>query len=262
LTKLDQIGLTKVWRPEPLRENQLKLADGGAHQADKQPRQAESSSVLARLRSYIQEGKYRPGDKLPPERVLAAELEVGRPAIREGIKALVILDVLESRRGDGTYLKSIRALSSGWPALVEISDNDFSMLELLEVRKLIEPRAAALATARGSEQELREIVEAKTALDDESLGWQEIGPADFALHAGIIKASGNSILNRVHGYLGPMLLKSREITTRSVRDFSRMRADHSAIVEAICRGESAAAEKSMLEHMHTVGLDLISSKKR
>lgn len=239
----------------------MELADECAGPANK-VKQGESPSVLARLRLYIEEGNYRPGDKLPPERVLAAELEVGRPAIREGIKALVILDVLESRRGDGTYLKSIRALTSGWPSLVEISDNDFNMLELLEVRKLIEPRAAALATARASEHELREIVEARAALEHESLTWQEAGRADFALHAAIIRASGNSILNKVHNYLAPLLLKSREITTRSVLDFTRMRADHAAIVDAICRGESAAAEKAMLEHMHAVGLDLISSKKR
>ena len=221
-----------------------------------------SSSVLARLRAYIEKGQYRSGDKLPPERVLAAELAVGRPAIREGIKALVILDVLESRRGDGTYLKSMHALRAGWPATVEIGDGDFSMLELLEVRKLIEPKAAALATARASEQELREIVEAKAALDDESISWQEAGRWDFALHAAIVNASGNSILSRVHRYLAPLLLKSREITTCQVSDLTQMRADHAAIVDAICRGESAAAEKAMLEHMHSIGLDLISSKKR
>lgn len=228
----------------------------------KAPKPAEASSVLARLRAYIEKGKYQTGDKLPSERVLAAELEVGRPAIREGIKALVILDVLESRRGDGTYLKSTRALSAGWPAVVEISDNDFNTLELLEVRKLIEPRAAALATARASEHELREILDAKAALENDAISWQEVGRFDYAMHAAIINATGNSILNGVHRYLTPLLLKSREITTHSVPDLTRMRADHTAIVDAICRGESAAAEKAMLEHMHNIGLDLISSRKR
>lgn len=226
------------------------------------PKLSEPSSVLARLRAYIDRGRYQPGEKLPPERVLAAELEVGRPAIREAIKALVILDVLESRRGDGTYLKSMLALSAGWPMVIEVSDNDFSMLELLEVRKMIEPRAAALAAARASEHELREIVEAKTALDDESIGWQEVGRYDFALHAAIINASGNSILNGVHRYLTPLLLKSREITTRTVPNLRRMREHHTAVVDAICRGESASAERAMLEHMHSTGLDLISNKKR
>jgi DNA-binding FadR family transcriptional regulator len=159
-------------------------------------------------------------------------------------------------------LKSLTALTSGWPTVEEVSDRDFSMLELLEVRKIIEPKAAGLAAARASEHELREIAEAKAALDDEPLAWQKVGRLDFALHAAIVKASGNSILNGVHQYLTPLLMKSREVTARSAANWTPMREDHSAIVEAICRGESSAAEQAMLEHMHHIGLDLISNKKR
>jgi GntR family transcriptional regulator, transcriptional repressor for pyruvate dehydrogenase complex len=223
---------------------------------------AESSSVLAQLRSFIEHGRYSSGARLPAERVLAAQLRVGRPAIREAIKALSILDVLESRRGDGTYVKSLAALHADWPAVVEVAESDLNMLELLEVRKIMEPKAAALAATRASEHELREIVEVKSALEAEFNDWHKIGRLDFALHAAIIKSSGNSMLNGVHRYLTPFLLKSRDITARSVADWTRMHNDHRAIVEAICRGESAAAEQAMLEHMHHVGLDLISNRKR
>ncbi|MGB6728705.1 MAG: GntR family transcriptional regulator, partial [Terracidiphilus sp.] len=87
---------------------------------------------------------------LPTERALAEKLGVGRPAIRESIKALTILDVLESRRGDGTYLKSLDGLRSGWPAKVELGAREFSMLDLLEVRKMFEPKAAKLAATRAT----------------------------------------------------------------------------------------------------------------
>ena len=200
--------------------------------------------------------------RLPAERVLAARLKVGRPAIREAIKALSILDVLESRRGDGTYVKSLAALHTDWPPAGEVSETNLDMLEVLEVRKIIEPKAAALAAVRASEQELREIIEAKAAIEAESSDWQKVGRLDYALHAAIIRAAGNSILNGVHRYMTPYLMKSRVITARSVADWTRMRADHTAVVEAICRGESAAAELAMLEHMHRVGLDLISNRKR
>lgn len=223
---------------------------------------SEPSSVLTQLRSFIENGSYSSGRKLPPERVLAAQLKVGRPAIREAIKALSILDVLESRRGDGTYVKSLAALHADWPAIIEVSENDLNMLELLEVRKILEPKVAALAAARASEHELREIVDAKAAIEAESSDWLKVGQLDYTLHAAIIRAAGNSILNGVHRYLTPYLMKSRAITARSVVDWTRMRADHTAIVEAICRGESLAAEQAMLEHMHHVGLDLISNRKR
>src|ERR1035438_9022140 len=116
---------------------------------------SEPSSLLAHLRSLIEDGAYTVGAKLPPERVLAAQLRAGRPAIREAIKSLSILDVLESRRGDGTYVKSLDALNGGWPAVVQVSEKDLNMLELLEVRKILEPKAAALAAVRASEHELR-----------------------------------------------------------------------------------------------------------
>ena len=74
---------------------------------------------------------------------------------RESIKALTILDVLESRRGDGTYLKSLDGLRSGWPATVDLRSKDFSVLDLLEVRKMIEPKAARLAAARATETPTR-----------------------------------------------------------------------------------------------------------
>ncbi|MGH9668379.1 MAG: FadR/GntR family transcriptional regulator [Bryobacteraceae bacterium] len=223
---------------------------------------SKCSSVLAQLRSFLEDGGYAAGAKLPPERVLAAHLKVGRPAIREAIKALSILDVLESRRGDGTYVQSLAALHAGWPAIVEVSERDLNMLEVLEVRKMLEPKAAALAAARASEQQLREIVEANAAIEAESADFLKVGRLDYALHAAIVRASGNSILNGVQRYLTPYLVKSRVITARSVPDWTRMRADHTAIVEAICRGESIAAEQAMLEHMHHVGLDLISNRKR
>lgn len=235
---------------------------GGVDLAARPRVSSKYSAVLAQLRAFLEDGDYAAGAKLPPERVLAARLTVGRPAIREAIKALSILDVLESRRGDGTYVKSLAALHGDWPAIVEVSEKDLNMLEVLEVRKIVEPKAAALAAARASEHQLREIVEANAAIEAESVDFMRVGRLDYALHAAIIKASGNSILNGVHRYLTPYLLKSRVITTRSVPDWTRMRADHTAIVEAICRGESIAAEQAMLEHMHHVGLDLISNRKR
>jgi GntR family transcriptional regulator, transcriptional repressor for pyruvate dehydrogenase complex len=222
---------------------------------------SKPSSVLTELRSLIADGRYKPGDKLPPERVIAAKLKVGRPAIREAIKALSILDVLESRRGDGTYVKSLTAVRTGWPAVVDVPEN-FNLLELLEVRKMLEPKAAGLAAARGSVHELREIERLRSSLESDSIGWQMVADLDFRLHEAIVRASGNSILNEVHRFLSPMLAKSREITARSSPAWTRMRQDHAAIVEAIVRGEANGAEHTMLEHMHHIGLDLISDRKR
>ncbi len=222
----------------------------------------EVSTVLGRLRDYIQNENFEDGAKLPPERELARSLKVSRPAIREAIKALGILDALESRRGDGTYLKSRVALNAGWPAAIEVGDKRFSMLEVLEFRKMVEPRAAALAATRASEDDLYRIAALRAELESDTVDWQEYGPLDLEFHEVIVKAAGNPVLGEVYGYLTPVLRRLRDITIRSAEDWVRFREDHKAIVDAIARGEPGAAETAMLEHMHHIGLDLISKRRR
>lgn len=214
------------------------------------------------LRGFIEDGGFRPGMKLLPERALAEKLGVGRPAIREAIKALSILDVLESRRGDGTYVKSVAALRSGWPSKMELLNSNFEMLDLLEVRKIVEPQAARLAATRATEAQLQKIEKELMVLENTRKGWQELGHYDLLLHSDIIEAAENPILTQLNNLLAPLLRKSREISAARAPDRAQMSKDHRAIVDAIIKGEAEAAERAMLEHLHNVGLDLISDRKR
>ncbi len=213
------------------------------------------------LRNFIEEGDYAVGMMLPPERILAEKFGVGRPAIREGIKALSILDVIESRRGDGTYLKSLEGLKAGWPAKVELRSSDFNLLDLLEVRKMFEPAAARLAATRANETSLLRI-EKECAQVEESENWSGMAQHDLELHTAIIEAAGNPVLTELNNALARLQRKSREITGASAPDCNAMVRHHRSIVDAILRGEAETAEKCMLEHLHQVGLDLISSRRR
>ncbi len=213
------------------------------------------------LRSFIEDGGYSEGMMLPPERVLAETFGVGRPAIREGIKALTILDVIESRRGDGTYLKSLDGLRAGWPATVELRSSDFNLLDLLEVRKMIEPAAARLAAARASEADLRRI-ERECSDIEQAADWDGMAKHDLALHTAILDATGNPVLKELNNALARLQSKSRAVTGASAPDRKAMVEHHRQIVNAILRGEGENAEQAMLEHLHQVGLDLISNRKR
>jgi GntR family transcriptional repressor for pyruvate dehydrogenase complex len=105
-------------------------------------------NVLEHLQEMISNGKMPPETKIPSERMLAMELGVGRQAVREAIKALQVLDVIEKRHGDGTYVKSLAGLSGGWPSKVDLIREDFDPIQLLEVRQMFEPKAATLAASR------------------------------------------------------------------------------------------------------------------
>ncbi len=200
--------------------------------------------------------------KLPAERTLASVLQVGRPALREAIKALTILGAVESRRGDGTYVKSPAALTAGWPAAIEVPETGLDLLELLEVRKMVEPVAAALAASRASVEELRDIEKIRLGIENAGSDWKTVGELDFALHQAIIAAAGNGILTGMYKKLTPLLLESREITARTATDWGKMAEDHRQIVDALVRREPAGAERAMMEHLHHVGFDLIATRKR
>ena len=222
---------------------------------------SDSSDVLAKLRAFIEAGGFKVGQTLPPERVLAETFGVGRPAIREAVKALNILDVIESRRGDGTYIKSLEGLRAGWPTTVEIRSADFNLLDLLEVRKMFEPAAARLAASRATEHSLRRIESECTAIET-APNWDGMARHGLALHTAIIEAAGNPVRTELNSALARLQRKSRQITGASAPNREAMVSHHRLIVDAVLRGEAEAAERAMLEHLHQVGLDLISNRKR
>ena len=231
---------------------------GRGRGAKAKPPVHDCGQVIERLRALIADGSYEPGSKLPPERELALQLGVGRPAIREAIKALSILDVIESRRGAGTFVRTQESRQAGWPERASLNNTNFGMLELLEVRKMFEPRAAWLAAARANENDLRRIDAARRALEDAGEDWRRIVDLDFELHTAIVCAAGNPVLAWIHRLLMPVMLESRSITARSAADRSRMHRDHRAIVDGILRREPEAAQQAMLDHIHTIGMDLIT----
>jgi len=227
--------------------------------------QVAPSDLLDHLRCLIETKDMQPGERLPSERMLAQEFGVGRPSIREAIKALQILDVLDSRHGDGTFLKSRAGLSGGWPSQINLDTRNIDLFELLEVRKIIEPSAAALASARHSEKQLmlmeREVVAQEKRPDDRD----NLVRHDYLFHEAIMQASGNRVLQDVNRSLAPLLLKSRKQTVKVPANLRLTIQQHRTILEAIRLRNPDMAEQAMRAHLQTTGLDLIAqagSKKR
>jgi len=153
-----------------------------------------SHRAMALLQERIQDQRFRPLSQLPRETELAAELGVSRGALREAIRALELVGVLESRHGSGTYVTGLTAAD-----LVKTSGTDNLWIdagtasELVEFRRVIEPSAVALAAQRATaaqKREIRDIYEASEQTDD-PVAYLDL---DSSLHRAIIRASGNSIL--------------------------------------------------------------------
>jgi GntR family transcriptional repressor for pyruvate dehydrogenase complex len=181
--------------------------------------------------------------------------------LREAIQALSVLEVLVSRRGSGTYIRSLVNLDGGWPTNPRLEEVDYDLIELLEVRKMIEPEAAALAAGRATPETLRDIKDHLVKLIENVNNVAVREQQDFLFHEAIVRAAGNRILNKLAEALTPILVKSRHVTGPVHRDMNRIIRQHTAIYEAIRLGNAELAQEAMRSHLLGVGIDLISERK-
>lgn len=153
-----------------------------------------TDGAIDRIRDLIAVGKLVPGDRLPPETELASMLGVSRGSLREAVRALVQAKVLTVRRGDGTYVTSLepRLLLSGLSFVMELMQ-DRTLVELFEVRRLLEPAATGLAATRISGESIQELRERLDAMRRSTTG-EELIAQDIAFHRCVVRGSGNETL--------------------------------------------------------------------
>jgi len=125
----------------------------------KEPKQKVYHGVLEEIRNYIREHQLFPGDKLPSERDLAEKLQAGRSSVREALRALELLGLIETRRGEGTYLRTYQSLQSAELLSSFILLEDRTKKDLLQTKQLIEKEAAKLAFPKMDESCLSELKE-------------------------------------------------------------------------------------------------------
>lgn len=213
---------------------------------------AISEEISAQLLSMIRQGKLSAGEKLPPERELAAMLNVSRPSLREALRALAIMNIIEMRQGDGTYISSLEP-----ETLVEhldfvLSLDDSTFMQLFEARKIVEVGITALAAERITDNQIREL----EALQSKSLSSMDnhetFLAVDLELHNIITDAAGNPFLKRFLTSLSRISLASRQRTV-SIPGVSQQSAeDHQAIIAALKARDSRASSNAMLAHLNHV----------
>lgn len=214
-----------------------------------QPREGPLAEITRKLLEYLLSGAVQPGSKIPSERQLAEGLGVGRSAVREAIKSLSLLGLLDVRQGDGTYLS--RSGSDLLPSVIEwgLLLEEPNLIDLLEARTEIEVVVAGLAASRAGEEEraaLRARLEAMRAAGPDVDAYVE---ADIAFHLEIASASGNQILANLLSSLRSLLRVWADRVLHHAGETDTSLAMHEPIVEAIERGDADAARAAMQAHM-------------
>jgi GntR family transcriptional repressor for pyruvate dehydrogenase complex len=207
------------------------------------------------LLSHLVSGEYQPGQRLPPERALADSLGVGRTLIREALKALTLLGLVEVRPGDGTYLR--RRPSNLLPASFEwgllLGENQLE--DVMEARRELEVVLAGLAAQRRTDTDVAELRELLETMRDTTQAADFVA-ADVAFHLRVAQAAKNSVLQSMlsgtqsllHAWISRVIEAADETTPSYL--------EHVPVFEAISGGDEAAARAAIRRHLELAGARL------
>lgn len=215
------------------------------------PRNASTSTIVTALVNGISNSRLAPGEKLPPERLLAEMLGVGRSALREALKSLDLLGLIEMRQGDGTYLasssSSLLTEAVGWGLFLDSADAK----QLIDARYFVEGALARLAAERADESELATIWSC-VALMERAETPAVFAAADSRFHFAVAAAARNgvlsSVLERAKALLSEWILK----VVADLEDRDSIIEQHRLIAERIAARDADGAENMMRAHIGEV----------
>ncbi|MFE9683331.1 FadR/GntR family transcriptional regulator [Streptomyces sp. NPDC002701] len=214
---------------------------------------AVTDEAIEKIKGMIVSGALRPGDRLPKESELAAALGLSRNSLREAVRALSLIRILDVRQGDGTYVTSLdpQLLLEALSFVVDFHRDD-TVLEFLAVRRILEPAATAMAALRISEQQVDALTARLDALGEEP-SVEDLVACDLEFHRGIVRSAGNSVLcSLLDGLSGPTTRARvwRGLTQEDA--VSRTLHEHRAILGALRDRDAEAARSWATVHIASV----------
>jgi len=222
------------------------------------PSEPASNEIARALIDYIRAGHVGPGEKLPSERQLSESLGVGRSTIREALKSLGLLGLIEFRHGGGTYYRG--ADSELLPRVIEwgLLLGERHTTDLVEARQYLERITSGLAAERRSDADLVAIEKALAAMREAGTTEQFVD-ADVAFHLSIADASGNVALANMLKSIAALLRVWIHRVMDAESSFEVSYLEHVPVFEAIRAGDASAASLAMESHMDRASGRLLST---
>lgn len=215
--------------------------------------------AIEQIKRRIVSGALHPGDRLPREADLAADLGVSRNSLREAVSALSLVRILDVRQGDGTYVTSLtpQVLLEALSFVVDFRRDD-SLLQFLEIRRILEPAATARAAMRITPAEIAELRTLTSAVKDflapdrrtESTSVEALVAQDIQFHKLLASFSGNEVLASLIDSISVPTMRARAwrilIQEEAVQ---RIVDEHSSIIDALAMGQPDLASARALVHI-------------
>lgn len=218
-----------------------------------------SERVAERLMALIASGNIAPGDKLPSENELCKALHVSRPVVREALRGLAMLGVVESKQGGGCYVTDLKPNRLMAPLSFVLSLQDYSLDSLFAARTVIDCGLAASAARNVTAAQLErfvELVEVAYLTTNDPVAFRL---ADSEFHELIGTASDNAFLDRVSRSLYGLAIDQRRKASEMAGVLDQSARDHDAIVKALVAHDPAAAEAAMAAHVEHIRITTLDA---
>jgi GntR family transcriptional repressor for pyruvate dehydrogenase complex len=208
-----------------------------------------TADAVRTIKDMILDGRLEPGDRLPSERALSEALGVSRPTLREAIRSLQAMNILESRPGAGTFVSSLSVEELLRPLQFALALSDSALEHLFEVRVMLEPGAAALAAERADDDELELLRSCARRSERPGISGAELVAVDIELHERIFVAARNPLLSRLLDSIGALSAESRGFTVGLPGVAAQTAGEHQRVVAAIADRDPERARAEMLAHV-------------
>lgn len=220
-------------------------------------KQSLGHQVVARILELVRTGSLRAGDRLPPERELIEIFGISRPSLRESLRALSLLGVVEARHGGGLFVTDLDARTLLAPLDFYLSLTRANFADAFDSRRVIEieiVRRAAEKATRADIKDLNEIIAVHKTVQDDPLGFRIL---DVRFHEKLSTIAGNAVLQRIAYALYNLGLDFQNFDRRARTEpnlIAQSTSDHAAIVTAIAERHPEGAACAMATHIQNIEL--------
>ena len=208
--------------------------------------------IVGQINALIREGRWAPGDQIPPERELAERFKVSRTSVREALRALEMQGIIDSRQGGGTFVRTGDTEMLVGPLAAAILRGRRELAEVLEVRELIEPGIARLAARRATAEHVAELETLLQRQRECIAAERSFVEEDTAFHYTLAKAADNHILLRLHNVILDVLRESRQSYLHVPNRPQMSLRGHEAMLAAVKAKDVDAAYLASLAHITEV----------
>jgi GntR family transcriptional repressor for pyruvate dehydrogenase complex len=202
--------------------------------------------AMVQLAELIRKGKFKPGDRLPSERALAAQLQISRATLREALRVMQLQGIIQSHRGAGNFIAGGRAED------LALALDHLALQDIFELRLLIEPSIAALAAQRATARDISKLETILRRQAQEMVGNKLIAASDEAFHSALAETTHNHALMKIGTVLIQIIAPSRRKSLQTPQRARLSLASHQAILDAVRSRDARRAQSQMEEHLYSV----------